>query len=179
MPGRYRQILAQKEVFQIGLPHGISDEEYQRLHDVADVFAQKCAELASYAVPETIQHGDLHDGNIFYNDGSYVFYDWGDCSISHPFFSLRTAYVSIENRFNLAEGALEFQPLTQAYVRAWREFETEERLTAAAGLAEELRAIGSLLSWYEVVERLEGEEQTKYAHAIPSLAQEFLANLKV
>jgi hypothetical protein len=45
-------------------------------------------ELASYAVTETLQHDDLHDGQVFVKDGRNLIMDWGDAVISHPFFTL-------------------------------------------------------------------------------------------
>jgi hypothetical protein len=178
LPQRYREIMAQEDLFLIGTPDGLNEAEFQRLQALNEFFKQKCSALASYAIPDTIQHGDLHDGNIFYNAPHYSFYDWGDCSISHPLFSLRTAFVSIENRFQLAEGAPEFQPLSRAYLTAWRDFGTEARLAEALRLAQELWSIGSLLNWYELVSRLQGEARQKYAYTLPALAQEFLGAIK-
>ncbi len=45
-------------------------------------------ELASYGVTETLQHDDLHDGQVFVKDGRNLIMDWGDAVISHPFFTL-------------------------------------------------------------------------------------------
>jgi Phosphotransferase enzyme family len=44
-------------------------------------------ELASYGVTETLQHDDLHDGQVFVKDGRNLVMDWGDAVISHPFFT--------------------------------------------------------------------------------------------
>ena len=45
------------------------------------------AELASYGVTETLQHDDLHDGQVFVKDGRNLILDWGDAVVSHPFFT--------------------------------------------------------------------------------------------
>lgn len=47
--------------------------------------------LASYGIAETIQHDDLHDGQVFLGlpeTGSHLLLDWGDACVSHPFFTL-------------------------------------------------------------------------------------------
>jgi Phosphotransferase enzyme family len=49
---------------------------------------EACAELASYGIAETVEHNDLHDGQVFLRDGRYALMDWGDACVSHPFFSL-------------------------------------------------------------------------------------------
>jgi hypothetical protein len=51
-------------------------------------FEELCAELSSAGPPETIQHDDLHRNNVFELNGGLRVLDWGDSSISHPFFSL-------------------------------------------------------------------------------------------
>ena len=43
---------------------------------------------ARFGIPETIQHDDLHDGQIFVRDDRYLLLDWGDACVSHPFFTL-------------------------------------------------------------------------------------------
>ena len=45
-------------------------------------------ELASHGIPETIQHDDFHDGQVFVKNGRYLLMDWGDACVSHPFFTL-------------------------------------------------------------------------------------------
>jgi hypothetical protein len=45
-------------------------------------------ELASYGVAETLQHDDLHDGQVFVKDGRNLILDWGDAVVSHPFFTM-------------------------------------------------------------------------------------------
>src|SRR6266550_1951524 len=34
------------------------------------------AQLAAFGIPETIQHDDFHDGQIFVQDRQYLFFDW-------------------------------------------------------------------------------------------------------
>lgn len=60
----------------------------RRYHDAVPMVADLCDELASYGVPELLQHDDLHDGQVFVREGGYAVLDWGDACISHPFFSL-------------------------------------------------------------------------------------------
>lgn len=51
-------------------------------------FAELCGELAVYGVPDTIQHDDLHHFNVYGGTGGPRILDWGDSSVSHPWFSL-------------------------------------------------------------------------------------------
>ncbi|MDR7251741.1 hypothetical protein J2X46_000713 [Nocardioides sp. BE266] len=53
-----------------------------------DAIGELCARLASYGIRETVQHDDLHDGQVFVPFGHAHILDWGDACVSHPFFTL-------------------------------------------------------------------------------------------
>jgi hypothetical protein len=66
----------------------LGDDLEPRLRDKVPWVYEACEELASYGIPETIQHDDFHDGQVFVKNGRYLLMDWGDACISHPFFTL-------------------------------------------------------------------------------------------
>ncbi len=47
-----------------------------------------CDELDAFGIPASVQHDDLHDGQVYLRDGCYRLLDWGDACVSHPFFTL-------------------------------------------------------------------------------------------
>lgn len=48
-----------------------------------------CAELSGSAVPASVDHNDLHDGNVLRDAaGRTVVLDWGDAVVAHPFATL-------------------------------------------------------------------------------------------
>ena len=47
-----------------------------------------CDRLAAFGIRETVQHDDLHDGQVFLGAGVHQILDWGDACVSHPFFTL-------------------------------------------------------------------------------------------
>jgi len=53
--------------------------------------AELCEQLAAYGIRESVQHDDLHDGQVFVRDGRHWVVDWGDACVSHPFFVLAVA----------------------------------------------------------------------------------------
>ena len=83
--------------------YGLTTAEYERLLQAAPYVANLCQKLAACGIPMSLHHNDLHDANIFFAHSRPLFFDWGDSSIAHPFFSLRTVFVSIEYSFDLAE----------------------------------------------------------------------------
>jgi Phosphotransferase enzyme family len=47
---------------------------------------EACHLLASRGVPETIGHGDFHQGNVVVAGGRAVIFDWSDACVTHPSF---------------------------------------------------------------------------------------------
>ena len=66
----------------------VDDVADERLRRFAPRFEELCTELASHGIPETIQHDDLHQYNVYVRDGLTRLIDWGDSCVSHPYFSL-------------------------------------------------------------------------------------------
>lgn len=176
LPSRFVEVLDETEAHMIGHPDGLTTAEYRRLLELAPLHAERCQRLAAFGIPESIHHGDLHDGNIFLQDGRYLFFDWGDASAAHPFFSLRTAFVSLENTLGLAEDAPEFDRLRDAYLEPWTRVGSPPELLEAFDLARRLSPFASALGWRRAVARLEDRQRDDYAHAVPSLLQEYLEN---
>jgi hypothetical protein len=105
------------ELLRLDLPLG--SNEIRRLRRFAPRFAALCDELASYEVPETIQHDDLHHANLYADHGRLRVLDWGDASISHPFASLVVTFRFLEERTRLRPGDPWFARLRDAYLEPW------------------------------------------------------------
>ena len=94
--------------------------------------AEMCRQLSTVAIPETVQHDDLHDGQVFVRDGRYLFFDWGDSCVSHPFFSMS---VTLEGGqawgLDDIEDSVDITPFRDAYLRPFASFAEREELEAA------------------------------------------------
>ena len=174
LPALYQELLEEKEWLLIDQPDGLTTAEYRRLVALAPNVEVMCRQLTAYAVPDSLHHNDLHDANVFYNDGDIKFFDWGDSSIAHPFFSLRTAFVIIEYIFDLGEDDPVFDDFARAYLRPFAKFESEENLCAAYQLARRLWSLSSAIKYKTQLQLIEGMRE-EYATAVPGLLQEFLA----
>jgi hypothetical protein len=117
------------ELLDLGVPDlGLSTltERYERL--LEDIGAEPrflatvprvsdyCAELSGYDITASIQHDDLHDGQVFVRDGQYLVLDWGDACVSHPFFTLA---VTLEGGLAWGIDDVEFSHETQRYRDAY------------------------------------------------------------
>jgi aminoglycoside phosphotransferase (APT) family kinase protein len=77
-------------------------------------------ELASYGVTETLQHDDLHDGQVFVRGDQQLILDWGDAVISHPFFTLSVTLEGVVVwGVDDVENAVDIEPLIDRYLRRY------------------------------------------------------------
>ena len=99
------------------LGSGLGDEG-DRLAEAMPRVGEMCDELAAYGIPETIEHDDLHDGQVYVSGGRYMFLDWGDACVSHPFFTMA---VTLEGVIawgsDDTQGSVDTTPFRDAYLR--------------------------------------------------------------
>lgn len=174
LPTKFQELLTNTELLGLNRPDGLSSDEYQRLQDSANKVAKLCEQLATFRVPKTLHHGDLHDGNVFIRDERYWFFDWGDSSIAHLFFILHSIYFSLKQRFELDSSSFWFKQIRGFYLESWTEYDTKEKLEAAFDLAHQLSPIPSALRWLPVLSGMDEATRNKYREAIPNLMREFL-----
>jgi hypothetical protein len=111
LPTRYAGMLERR------LP--LEPDELAQLRAFSPRFEQLCAELAAGGLPTTVQHDDLHMGSVYQLGSRFRVLDWGDSSISHPFFSLVATFRFLEERTGLQEYDPWFSRLRDAYLEPW------------------------------------------------------------
>jgi Phosphotransferase enzyme family len=141
IPARYEQLLAEVE---------LSDEDRRRVEASFPTVRERCEELAGYCLPETIQHDDFHDGQVYVRDGRYLLLDWGDACVSHPFFTLSVTLEGVLAwGLDDVEGSVDTTPFLNAYLTAFADYGEPAELAAAATTALRLgwvcRAVNSRL----------------------------------
>jgi hypothetical protein len=176
LPGLFTQLLEDTESFRIDQPDGLTADDFRRVQGLPGRFAEICNDLAAFGIPESVNHGDFHDGNVLVKDGRITLFDWGDGNITHPFVTLRTFFVSIEIALELDDYSFtpEMQVLLQRYLKPWRRFASEADLLAAFPLSRCAATIVKALSWHQTVSRLEGPLRQEYAYIVPALMREFM-----
>ncbi len=175
LPAQFAALLADTSDLRLDQPDGISSDEYERLLDLHPRVEAMCAELANFGLPETIQHDDFHDGNVFVQDGCYRFFDWGDACITHPFCTLLVSLRSIATRFDLPPDAPELTQLRNAYLIPWASFAPPAHLIAAVELAQTLGMLCRVSSWRAALHGADEADSAPYIAAVPGWLQELLA----
>ena len=181
LPALYSQLLADKESLMIDQEKGLTSAEFQQIQDLTLRFGQICTDLAAFGIPESLNHGDFHDGNVLLKNGRITFFDWGDASVTHPFVSLRTLFVSIENSLKLDDYAFtpEMAALLDRYLEPWQKFASKEDLLKAYPLSKPVASVVSALAWHQTISRLDDSLRQEYAWIVPELLREFLYHEKM
>jgi hypothetical protein len=128
---------------------GLDEEDTFKILSIKSELLSMCEEMVG-VFPDTLEHGDLHSGNVFIEDNSFRFFDWGDASITHPFLSIRVFWNSLfelleEDRDeNWMRKISEFRP---AYLDRWKDYAPISILKRQLLLAEQVGCVYRALSW--------------------------------
>lgn len=168
-----RQLLNDREFLLIDQPDGLTSHEYELMQQAVPEVGDLCGQLAAYRIPETIQHDDFNDGNVFLRDSRYVFVDWGDSCISHPFHTLVVTLRSIAHRLDVEPGSPALERLRDAYLEP---IGRPSELGAAFEIAYRVGTLARALAWYEYVAARPPELRAPDVEAVPYGLQRFLEN---
>jgi phosphotransferase family enzyme len=169
----YVRLLEDRSLMRVGLKEGLTAAQHQRLRGLVPS-VREWAIAISATMPDTIQHDDLHDGQVFVRDGQYRILDWGDACVSHPFYSLSVILRSIAYGFKLKAGSRELARVRDVYLEPFTRIATRKQIRAAYPLAVRLGWISRALSWALVVENLSPSGKRKERGSVPRSLQRFL-----
>jgi hypothetical protein len=145
----------------------------ERLPEVASV----AAELAARGVSASVQHDDLHGGNILVGPAGDRFFDWGDAVVAHPFSTLTVTFNSIAHKTGLAQDEPVFTRLEDVYLEAWAEVAPRTELERAADVARVFGCIGRSLAWERALAGLAVDEMDGFGDSIAGWLVEFSERL--
>ncbi|WP_019062558.1 phosphotransferase [Streptomyces prunicolor] len=115
------------------------------LHALRPRLLNWSAELADLGIPDSLDHSDLHEGQLFNPEpGRFTFFDWGDASVSHPFCSFLVPAEQFTERY----GPDSLPRLRDAYLEPWTgNGRSSKELRRALSLAGRLGVIGRAVTW--------------------------------
>ncbi len=122
LPQLYDEILEPNENLRLGLTPGLTLDEYARLKALKPQLVGWCDELAALGLPETLTHEELHDANVLVNGNRYIFADWSDSSVAHPFFTMVVTIRAAAYRLKLEESGSQMRRVRDAYLEPWTRF---------------------------------------------------------
>lgn len=170
-----RLVVRVPEMLAIGVPDQRPDTvmaQFDRLPvpdavmELRPRWAELCAELAASVVPASLQHDDLHDGNVF---ASGRFFDWGDANVGHPFSVLLIALRVAAREFEEPEA---LDRIRDAYLDVWSDLADPAELRRSARIAAEVGKIGRALAWNRMLTT--DADRAEYGDAVPGWLEELL-----
>jgi phosphotransferase family enzyme len=170
LAAQYEQLIGELDV--------LSGSERDRLLGLGPEVAEMCRRLAGVGVPETIQHDDLHDGQVFVRDRSYLFFDWGDACVSHPFFSMSVTLEGVLAwGLDDVEGSVEVTPFRDAYLEPFARHADRAALEDAHATALRLGWICRALTSHRLAVVLESPQREEHLAGVRTRLLMFLAGL--
>lgn len=174
LPELFHQVLEEPQMLCVGHPEGLTASELHALDAFAPRLQVLCDRLAAFHLPASLDHGDMHDGNIFVGGKRPRFVDWGDAAVAHPFFSLQINIVNPENPYVLEQGSPWFERLRDRYLERWAVYGSPASLQAAFRLSRLISPFISVLRWRQALSALPADEPNPYPWGIASLLRELL-----
>ena len=115
---QFDELLADRRWFTVEANPEITQTELARIRASRLALAHAAAELET-GVPGTIQHDDLHDGNVFLDTDRTRVIDWGDAVIAHPFATLRVTLDVLATVLDLPPDSAPLLQVRDAYLEPW------------------------------------------------------------
>jgi hypothetical protein len=160
LPGQMDAVQSLAERIAHVEPGVLTSPELSRFGEIRSLLIAQGERLAAVGLPESLEHDDLHDGNVLVRESRSVIFDWGDASIAHPFFTLRVSLGSIRESFRLDENDPLILALRDGFLRHWLDFGPMPRLIEAYQLSRPLSILPRILTW-DLAMSMAGEgEQT-------------------
>jgi hypothetical protein len=127
--------------------HGTPDDRValDRIAVLRPEFGEWCARLAASPVPASIDHNDLHPGNVF--AAGTRFYDWGDAVVAHPFASMLVALGFLHIRHGLTAADPMTARLRDAYLEPFTDLAPRAELAREVELACRVGKVARALTW--------------------------------
>ena len=134
---------------------------------------EAAATLEDTGIPATIQHDDLHGGNIFVSPDGDLFFDWGDASVAHPFATLTATFNSIAYHTARSLDDPVFDRLRDVYLDAWTDRLPRDVLGEVSRIARAFACIGKALAWERALRDLAPDEMDGHGDAVAGWLMEF------
>ena len=168
------ELLADDDAVLLDRPGGLTTAVRDRIAGELPAYAECCHRLAIGGVPASVQHDDLHDGNVFDGPDGHRFFDWGDATVSHPFLSLLVSLRMAARALELPAGDPVLLRLRDAYLEPWSGFGSADELRDLSGLALTVGPPARALTWRRILLGIHVPERAEWDDAVPGWMAEYL-----
>jgi Ser/Thr protein kinase RdoA (MazF antagonist) len=152
VPARFDDMLRRLTALPTDHPSRLDDDQADRLGQARPMVEAAAAALADGPVPATLQHGDLHPGNVFAVEGSLRIFDFGDAQWACALEALCTP------RAVLRGGTIPWDAVQGAYLEAYEIDAPVSELDRLLGAAAITEAVNRSLTWWGAIAQADDAE---------------------
>jgi hypothetical protein len=134
----------------------LTDDERRALTALRPKLVDALRALDSLGIDDTLQHDDLHHGNVLVHHGQLLLFDWGDACVSHPFLSLAVTLRFAAQATHHAVDDPEILALRDAYLEPWSDRGSAAELRSAAELGRRIGEVSRVLTFDAVARAYPG-----------------------
>lgn len=134
----------------------ITVDERRALVGLGPKLSAALSPLAALGIEDTLQHDDLHHGNVLVRDGRAVVFDWGDACVSQPFLTLAVTLRFAAAATKRAPHDAPIVALRDAYLEPWSDVASAQELRYAAELGRRVGEVSRALTFYAVARAYPG-----------------------
>jgi hypothetical protein len=171
LPGMRQALLGDTDLLMVGHEGGLTPDQREELLAGSDRFAAACEALAAYGIAPSLQHDDLHDGNVFLppdRSGPLRVFDWGDAVVGHPFGTLLVTLRVVAHIAELPYGSPELLRLRDAYLEPWTGEHDRADLLDAARLAVRVGGVSRADCYRRALLEASPEGRAEFGDAVPA-----------
>lgn len=141
---------------------GLSNIDLKTLTGLELVVKDLCKEIASYNIPETINHGDFQDNNIVLctRTNKVTIIDWAETVFGHPFFSLNTCLWNMGYFHGIKDGSIDYNNIAKHCIKSWLNMYPEQDLLEVMNLVKKIHGVYAALNFYHLYKATENQERT-------------------
>ena len=144
----------------------LSPHDWELVQACRPRLAEAAAKLVDVR-PATVQHDDLHDGNVFGSADAVRIIDWGDASLAYPFGTLLITLRVLASQLQCDEDDPRLDPVRNGYLEVWRTSgESTNELHRELDLAVRTGALARAAAWRRALGSLEAGRQLDLADAV-------------
>jgi hypothetical protein len=147
-------------------PKGLSTRAYRQMLERLPAVEAIAEQVTAHGIAETLQHDDLHDGQVYVSDGRYRIFDWGDSCVSHPFHTLTVTLRAAAWKLGLEPGGPELRRIRDAYLEP---FGPPSELAPIADVAYRTGTLARALAWHRYLaarETRDPEDEEAVAYGV-------------
>jgi hypothetical protein len=140
-------LVEEPEWFTEAAAPGLDPEQWDRIL-AARWRLEDAADRLAGGTPPTLQHDDLHDGNVFRRGSANLIIDWGDAVLAHPFGTLLVTLDVLASQLDCARTDPLIVRVQEAYLEVWRtRGDSRADLSAELDLAVRTAGLGRAAGW--------------------------------